>query len=159
MKPQRRQSWTRRIGACSACALALVLTSCGSASPAQDRSAIRKVLTSFLFAVARGAGDTACAHATPAGQQTIVNAVGPELQNFQIYGCADVVYVTGAQMSKANRAILEHAYVGKIALHGSHATVAWSQIASPTGNTSDVFPQRTPIQLTEASGVWLITKL
>jgi hypothetical protein len=160
MKVPLRQSPTVRRGACcfATVALATLLAGCGGTSATKERVDIRHTISSFLSALARGAGD-GCAHATPAGQQEIVSVLGPELQNFDIYGCADVVYVTGAQMKPALRRVLETATVATINLHGDTASVDWSQVRSPHGDVAAVIGTTKPIRLIDSYGVWLITAL
>lgn len=161
MKVPLRQSPKVQLGACclATLALATLLAGCGGASAAKERVDIRHTISSFLFALARGAGEGACAHSTPGGQQEIVSVLGPELQNFDIYGCADVVYVTGAQMKPALRRVLETATVATVNLHGSKASVDWSQVRSPHGNVGAVIGTTKPIRLIDSYGVWLITAL
>ena len=139
--------------------LCALLAACGGSSPSASRAAVRAVLRSFLHAVAKGDGRVACGHGTPAGQQKIVAALGPELQNFDIYGCDDVVYVTGAQMSRANRLRLETARITRVELDGSHATVPLASLTSPHGPISTELGKVGPIRLVESYGVWLITAL
>jgi hypothetical protein len=155
-KPSKRWTAIRLVTLVGVCSL---VAACGSSSPASQRKAIRAVVTNFLYALAHGDGDVACAHATPSGQQKIVNAIGPELQNFDIYGCADVVYTTGAQMTAAHRKSLETARVGKIALQKSTATIPLSSLTSPDGSVDVVLGTKAPVRLIDSYGVWLIISL
>jgi len=136
-----------------------LLVACGGGSTTGDRAAIRSVLTSFFNALAHGDGRVACAHASPPGQQRIVATIGPELQNFGIYGCADVVYVTGAQMKPAGRRALETARIARITVNGTKATVALSALSSPNGSVAVELDTQAPIRLVDSYGVWLITSL
>lgn len=142
-----------------AAALALLLAGCGGSSASSDRTKIRAVVSNFLYALAHGDGTVACAHATVAGQNAIVSAIGPELQNFGIYGCKDAVYVTGAQMKHAARHALETARIAKIELSGTTASIPVSAITSPHGNVDVELGTTKPVQLVDSYGVWEITAL
>jgi hypothetical protein len=160
MRPRRRHLATPRQGTAALLTLAAIalLAACGGASPAK-RAVIRSVIASYLRGVAHGDGNAACAHATPSGQNKIVSVLGPELQNFDIYGCSDVVYVTGAQMSKQNRRILDSVKVGTVTIDGSTASVDATQITSPYGSAAALIGTTAPIRLVDSYGVWLITQL
>jgi hypothetical protein len=163
MRASNRQPKTCRHAAALAVALsaALLLAGCGgSSAPApHDREQIRAVVSSFLDALAHGNGTVACAHATPAGQKAIVSAVGPELQNFDIYGCKSAVYVTGAQMKPASRRALETARIATITLSASSASIPVSTITSPNGNVAIELGTNKPVRLVKSYGVWLIASL
>ena len=161
MRASNRQPKTRRTAAALTVALsaAPLLAGCGGSSAPRDREQIRAVISSFLDALAHGNGTVACAHATPAGQKAIVSAIGPELQNFDIYGCKSAVYVTGAQMKPASRRALETARIATIALSASRASIPMSTITSPNGNVAIELGTNKPVRLVKSYGVWLITSL
>lgn len=140
-------------------AFAVVLAGCGGASASSERTKIRAVLSSFLFALAHGDGTVACAHATPSGQNQIVAALGPELQNFDIYGCTNAVYVTGAQMKPVSRRALETARVATITLDGAKASIPLSAITSPHGDVAVELGTNKPVRMVDSYGVWLIVSL
>jgi hypothetical protein len=158
-QPSTRQSHRRAAGALAALAAAVALAGCGSPSPAKERSDIRGVITDFLGALGRGEAYTACAHATPAGQGQIVHVLGPELTNFGINGCLNVLYVIHKDMKRPLREILQTATVGRVQLHGDSATVRWSAVSSPRGELGSAIQQTHPIELTRTNGVWLLTKI
>jgi hypothetical protein len=161
MRAPNRQPKTCRLAAALLVALsaALLLAGCGGSSAPRDREQIRAVVLSFLDALAHGNGTVACAHATPAGQKAIVSAVGPELQNFDIYGCKSAVYVTGAQMKPAARRALETARIATITLSATTASIPMSKITSPNGNVPVELGTNKPLRLVKSYGVWLITSL
>jgi hypothetical protein len=157
-QPPMRPRWSLCL---ALVAVAAMLAGCGgAASPTNsDRSKIREVVAGFLYAVARGAGAVACAQATPAGQTAIVSALGPELQNFGIYGCKNTVAITGEQMKPAARRALETETTGVIKIDSAKATISLSQITSPYGSVAGELGTKGPIRLVESSGVWLISAL
>jgi hypothetical protein len=153
----------RRAGAGSAVALALVLAGCGSngssVSPATQRVEIRDTLGTFLRALAAADGTAACRELTPTGQASVIHAIGPELTNFGINTCAQVVHVTGAQLTPKLRRELTTATVGAVTLAGSSATVQWSAITSPAGDVGAFFGHPKPVRLVEVKGGWEIESL
>jgi hypothetical protein len=144
-------------------ALALVLAGCGSSgssvSPAKQRVEIRNTLSRFLRALATADGTAACRELTPAGQASVIHTIGPELTNFGINTCAQVVHVTGAQLTPKLRRELTTATVGAVMLLGSTATVQWSAITSRAGEVGAFFAHPKPIRLAEVSGSWEIDAL
>lgn len=151
----------RRLGLAS---LVLLLAACGGSSPATilpaaQRAQVRSTIVGLLRDFAAGDGKAVCARLTATGQASVIRAVGPELTNFGITSCEDVVRVTAPQLGAALRKELRDATVGGVTLSGTIATVAWSQISSPEGDLGAFFGHPKPLRLVEVDGVWRISAL
>lgn len=149
----------RRLAAIAASAL--LLAACGSthAAPAKQRSDVRVTVTGLLRDLAAGNGAAVCARLTTAGRSSLIKAVGPELSNFGITSCEQVVHITGMQLSAQLRSELRHAAVGVVAVHGSRATVRWADVTSPQGDLGAFFGHPPALQLVAANGAWLVSSL
>jgi len=104
-------------------------------------------------------GQAACERLTATGQASLIKAIGPELTNFGINDCAQVVHITGRQLSPKLRRELRHATVGRVAVHGSNAIARWSAITSLDGDLAAFFGHPKPVTLVEVDGRWLISGL
>jgi hypothetical protein len=139
-----------------------LLAACGgggattTTSPVAQRAEIRGAIRTFLRGLAAADGASACSVLTPAGRKSVIAAIGPELKNFDIHGCEQVVHWTGIQLSAALRRQLKTAVVGAVALAGATATVQWSAITSPAGDVAGFFARRKPLSLVEVDGAWRI---
>jgi len=152
----------RRAGAGAAAALTVValLAGCGtSVSPATQRAEIRGTLDTFMRELAAGDGTIACERLTSAGQASVIHTIGPELANFGIDTCAQVVHLTGTQLTPRLRGELAGVMVGAVAVHDSTATVRWSAITSPAGDVAAYFGRPKPVTLSNVDGVWRISAL
>jgi len=148
------------VGGAAALTLAAVLAGCGaSASPTAQSGEIRDTIRTFMRGLAEADGARACRVLTPAGQASVIKTVGPELKNFGIDTCAQVVHLTGIQLTAKLREELASATVGAVALHGSTATVRWSAITSPGGDVGAFFGNPRPVTLVDVDGVWRISSL
>jgi hypothetical protein len=149
-------------GPAAALALAaLILTGCGGgakgSSAATQREAVRATLRTFLRELSVGHGQIACEGLTSAGASSVIGVIGPELGNFGINSCAQVVQVTGSQLTSKLRRELASAKIGAVALHGSGATVAWSAITSPGGDVGAYFGHPRPVRFAYLRGYWYIS--
>jgi hypothetical protein len=142
-------------------ALALLLAGCGSkhVAPTAQRAQVRATVASLLHDFAAGNGQAVCARLTTAGETSLIKTVGPELVNFGITRCDQVVHVTATQLSAQVRNELRHATVGAVALQGGKATVEWSEIRSPEGDLGAFFGHPRPVMLLAVNGVWLVSAL
>jgi hypothetical protein len=142
---------------------AVLLAGCGgrggAPSAATERRAVRATVRTFMRALAAADGASACAALTGSGQSSVIATIGPELGNFGIDSCAQVVQVTGAQLGAGLRRELAGAQVGAVALHGVRATVRWSAVTSPSGDIAAYFGRAEPIDLVETDGSWKISAL
>jgi hypothetical protein len=102
-------------------------------------------------------GKVACEGLTAAGQGSLIQTIGPELGNFGIETCAQVVQVTGVQLAPKVRSELASVTVGAVTLHGSTATVQWAAIVSPAGNVASFFGHPKAVQLADVDGFWEIS--
>lgn len=89
----------------------------------------------------------------------MIATIGPELGNFGIDSCAQVVHVTGAQLSATPRRELASVQVGAVAPHGARATVRWSAVTSRFGDAAAYFGAANAIELVDADGFWKISSL
>ena len=142
-------------------AVALLLAGCGSkhVSPSAQRAQVRTTVVSLLRDFAAGDGQAVCARLTTSGRTSLIKTVGPELQNFGITRCDQVVHVTAVQLTARIRGALRHATVGAVALQGSTATVEWSQIKSASGDLGAFFGHPRPLTLVAVKGGWLVSAL
>jgi hypothetical protein len=139
---------------------AVVLAGCGGGVPAAtQRRDVRATVRTFMRELAAAHGAIACAGLTPAGQSSVIATIGPELGNFGIDSCAQVVRVTGAQLSAPLRRELASVQVGAVALHGARATVRWSAVTSRFGDVAAYFGRAEAIELADADGFWKISSL
>ena len=142
-------------------ALALLPAACGSkqASPAEQQAQVRTAVAGMLHDLAAADGRAVCAGLTEAGQASVIKAVGPELTNFGIDDCDQVVHITGTQLTPKLRAELRHATVGDVSLQGDTATVQWSEIRSPGGDLGAFFGHPRALTLVDVNGTWLVSSL
>jgi hypothetical protein len=146
------------LGAVVALALASQLTGCGkTVPPATQRVKVRSTLSTFMRELAAANGKVACEGLTAAGQDSLIRTIGPELGNFGIETCAQVVQVTGFQLTAKVRRELASVTVGAVSLHGSTATVQWAAITSPAGNVASFFGHPTAVKLADVDGFWEIS--
>ena len=146
------------IGAVLALALASQLAGCGkSVPPAKQRGEVRSTISTFMRELAAANGKVACEALTAAGQGSLIQTIGPELGNFGIETCPQVVQVTGFQLAAKVRRELASVTVGAVTLHGSTATVQWAAIQSPAGNVASFFGHPKAVQLADVHGFWAIT--
>jgi hypothetical protein len=153
----------RRASAGGACALALLLCSCGGgavkpAGPAA-RAHIRATIVTFMRELAVANGKVACEGLTNSGQNSVIGALGPELANFGIDTCSQTVALTGSQLAPTLRRALAAVRVGSVSLAGSRASVDWSQITSPEGDLAAFFGHPKTMRLLETAGFWQIDRL
>ncbi|HEX4034952.1 MAG TPA: hypothetical protein VHX66_10965 [Solirubrobacteraceae bacterium] len=142
--------------------LTSLLAGCGGGSsvpPARQRAAIRATVRTFMRELAIANGKVACEGLTVAGSQSVIATIGPELGNFGINSCAQVVSLTGGQLSAALRRELASVTVGAVALHGSNATVRWSAVTSRFGDVAAYFGHPKAMILSEIRGFWYINRL
>jgi hypothetical protein len=148
------------VGAVVALAVALLLAGCGaSVQPAKQRLKIRATLTTFMRELAAANGRVACQGLTPAGQASVINTIGPELGHFGIDTCAQVVEITGGQLTPKLRRELENVTVGSVTLRGSTASVKWAAIVGPSGSVASFFGHRGAVRLLDVHGFWEISSL
>jgi hypothetical protein len=142
---------------------AVILAGCGGGarepSAAAQRNAVRATLATFLRELSAGHGQIACEGLTAAGASSVIGVIGPELGNFGIDSCAQVVQVTGSQLTPALRRELASVRIGAVALHGSSATVAWSAITSPGGDLGAYFGHPRPVRFAYLNRFWYISSL
>jgi hypothetical protein len=159
-EPRHRPVRATATGCLLAIALAGVLAGCGSSRPPSgtQRSAVRATIRTFMSELAAGNGKVACEGLTLGGQSSMIAVVGPELGNFGIDTCAQVVHVTAVELTTSLRRELASVAVGAVELHGTSATVPWSSIHSPAGDVSAYFGHAKPLELDEIRGFWYISR-
>lgn len=116
-------------------------------------------MRTFLRELAVGNGKVACEGLTVSGSASVIATIGPELGNFGINSCAQVVSLTGGQLSAALRRELATVAVGAVALHGSRATVRWSAVRSRFGDVAAYFGHPRALTLSDIRGFWYISRL
>ncbi len=153
---------------------AVAIAGCGgsvgfTAPPAAPSSAtlaqIRSVIAGFARAMAGGEGSSACALMDAQAQQQIAQQVtngqsDGSLSNAEL--CQQAITTVGAQLSRAERAVLDTVQVGKITVEQDTATVDPSQITSPdSGSPRAEAASRfdSPVHLVLQNGQWLIDSL
>jgi hypothetical protein len=143
-----------------AIALAAVLAGCGGKGvpAATQRADVRATIRTFMRELAAGNGQVACEGLTFGGQSSMIAVVGPELGNFGIDSCAQVVGVTGEELTAMLRRELASVKVGAVELHGTTATVPWSSIRSALGDASAYFGHAKPLELADIHGFWYISR-
>lgn len=104
-------------------------------------------------------GKVACEGLTVAGSQSVIATIGPELGNFGINSCVQVVSLTGGQLTAALRRELANVSVGAVALHGASATVRWSAVTSRYGDVAAYFGHPKALILSEIRGFWYLSRL
>jgi hypothetical protein len=142
-------------------ALALLLAGCGAkhVSQAAQRTQVRTTVVSFLRDFAAGDGQAVCARLTTSGRTSLIKTVGPELANFGITRCDQVVHVTAMQLPAKIRDELRQATVGAVVLKGSTATVEWSEIGSSEGDLGAFFGHPRALTLVAVKDAWLVSAL
>jgi len=152
-------------------ALAIAIAGCGGSvgfapPPAAPSSAtltqIRSVATGFARAMAGSEGSSACALLDAQAQQQIAHQLTEgqsdgSLSNVEL--CQQAIATIGAQLSRAERAVLDTVQIGKITVEQDTATIDPSQITSPDGGapragTPDQFDSSVTLVL--QNGQWLI---
>lgn len=158
LKPPAAPSRAARAGALALAAAALIAGCGGSGVPtATQRALIRATVRTFMRELAIANGTVACEGLTVGGQGNLIGVIGPELGNFGIDSCAQVVQLTGSQLTPRLRAELETVTVGAVAVSGSNATVRWPAITSPRGDVAAYFGHPPPIRLSYIHGFWYIS--
>jgi hypothetical protein len=157
---RRRPSRRAGAGCLVAIALAAALAGCGGKSvpSATQRVEIRATVRTFMRELAAGNGQVACEGLTVGGQSSMISVVGPELGNFGIDSCAQVVQVTATELTAKLRRELSSVTVGAVELHGAGATVSWSSIRSPVGDVSGYFGHARPLELLDIHDFWYLSR-
>jgi hypothetical protein len=159
---ETRRRPSRRVGArcLAAIVLAAALAGCGGKSvpAATQRADVRATIRTFMRELAAGNGQVACEGLTVGGQSSMISVVGPELGNFGIDSCAQVVQVTGSELTAKLRRELASVTVGAVKLDGAGATVPWSSIRSPAGDISSYFGHARPLELLDIHGFWYLSR-
>jgi hypothetical protein len=142
-----------------ALAAAALIAGCGRSgvSIATQRARIRATVRTFMRELAIANGKVACEGLTFGGQGSLIGVIGPELGNFGIDSCAQVVQLTGSQLTPRLRAELEAVSVGAVAVSGSNATVRWPAITSTRGDVAAYFGHAPPIRLSYIQRFWYIS--
>ena len=149
----------RRAGAVFVAATVLAGCGGGGVPPGTQRREVRATVRTFIRELAAADGATACAALTSHGESSVIATIGPELGNFGIDSCAQVVHVTGTQLSPALRRELASVQVRAVSLHGARATVRWSAVTSRFGDAAAYFGAARAIELVYADGSWKISSL
>jgi len=140
----------------AAVAVAVALAACGggpSGSAASQRAAVRRTVVTFMRELAAGNGTVACEGLTVGGASSLAATLGPELGNFGIDGCVQVVGVIGSGLSATLRGELDRATVGAVTLNGSNAAVRWSALPRAV---AAFFGSSKPIALVWEKGFWYL---
>jgi hypothetical protein len=145
--------------AIAAGAVALAVAACGggpTGTQGDQRAAIRRTIVTFMRELAAGNGMVACEGLTVGGASSLAAAIGPELGNFDISGCVQVVDVSGSELTPQLRTALASVTVGAVRLSGSNATVRWSAVTSPAGDVAAYFGRARWISLVWVKSFWYI---
>lgn len=124
---------------------------------------IRSVVTSFARAMAGGQGSSACALLDAEAQQQIAQQVtngqnDGSLSNVEL--CQQAISTVGAQLSRAERTVLDTVRIGEITVEQENATIDPSQITSPDGGAPrNEAATQLDVGLVLQNGRWLIDSL
>jgi hypothetical protein len=132
----------------AALAVALALTGCGGRS---DADKAKEALTTFMAAIARGDGKTACGLADAAGRQRLVTAAKGRLS------CESVVAAIATRIPPDVRTGLENAEIRRVTVRGNTATVDDADITSSKGRLSGFLNGDTPEKLVKEGGRWKVS--
>jgi hypothetical protein len=137
----------RRLPAAVVALTLLFLPACGGKSDA-DRA--KDTMTTFLAALAKGDGKTACGLATASGRARLVRAAKGRLS------CEGLIALIATRLPPDVKTGLENAQVKKITVNGNAATVQETDITSSKGNLSAFLRSGTPTKLVKEGGSWKV---
>lgn len=133
-----------------AAAAALALAGCGGGSSG-DEQAVKDTVTTFMSALARGDGATACAKATAAAQQRLTAQAAQAGSN-----CQAIISAIASRLPAPVKQGLETAQVKKVTVKGNTATVSDHDISSKSGNLGPFLGGGTTT-LTKVGGSWKLS--
>lgn len=139
----------QRQRALAATVAAAALAGCGGGG---DVAKIQQTVARVLGALGRGDASTVCSSATAAGQAAFAKVLPNST-------CTEVVTLVSDHLSPAQKAALESARIGKVEVHGDHASVPNTSITSTKGSLRGFLQAGSaPTQLTnESDGTWKIS--
>jgi hypothetical protein len=138
----------RRLPAAIVALTLAFLPACGGKS---DADQAKQTMTSFLAALAKGDGKTACGLATASGRARLVRAAKGRVS------CEALIGLISTRLPPAVKTGLENAQVGKITISGNSATIQETDITSSKGNLTAFLRSGTPTQLVKEGGSWKVT--
>lgn len=153
---RRSQASGRAAAASIALALTLSVAGCGGGG-SSDETAVKQSLQTFLAAIGRGDGKTACSLVTPSGQQALARQIAAITRSSRTVSCDLILTETAKLLTAPVKQALESAQVTKVSISGSTATVRSQDVHSPKGSLSAILPASAPTKLAKLGGVWKVT--
>jgi hypothetical protein len=129
---------------------ALALAGCGGGGSG-DEQAVKDTVTTFMSALARGDGATACSKATAAAQQRLTAQAAQAGSN-----CPAIIAAISKRLPAEVKQGLETAQVKKVTVKGNTATVTDHDITSKSGNLGP-FLGSGATTLTKVGGSWKLS--